>query len=159
MKLRIASWILVGLVFPLTLYGFVSALFLSWNGMIYGVVAFTLMIVCLGLTGKGIDRASFLESGWKRSLFFGIAAALFASVAALLLSARTTGVCKTFSLPVFAVREHYFLTNHGALTEVSRLRFLFVGASSVTAWHSLILLAGLWCLFQASQSSRPTPPH
>lgn len=89
-------------------------------------------------------------------MLYTLAAAVFTSVAVLMLSARTAGVCKTFGLPVFAVREHYFLTNHGALTEVSRLRFLLVGASFVTGWHSLILLTGLWCLLRRRAAMRPS---
>jgi len=157
MKLNIPRFMLVGLVLPLTLYSFVAALFLTWSSMIYGVVAFALMVVCAALTGTGADRSQLREAGWKRSVLLGLAVAVLASAVALVLSARTTGVCNTSGLPVFAARERYFLTNHGALTEVSRLRFLIVGASFVTAWHSLILLAGLACLFQATQSSPQTP--
>ena len=45
-----------------------------------------------------------------------------------------------YSLPVFAIREHYFLTNHGTLTEVSRSVFLLDGAGFQIGWHGLLLL-------------------
>src|SRR5262245_664611 len=122
---------LVVLVLPLTVYSLVSVLFLSWNSMIYGVAAFVLLVVCAALSGTGIDRSQFCEAGWRRSVLWALAAAVVTSAAVLVVSARTTGVCESFGLPVFAVRERYFLANHGTLTEVSRLRFVFVGASFV----------------------------
>src|SRR5262245_22761975 len=157
MKLKITRVMLVVLVLPLTAYSLVSALFLSSNSMIYGVVAFIFVVVCAALTSTGIDRSQFCEPGWQRRVLCALAAAVVTSAAVLVVSARTTGVCESFGLPVFAVRERYFLVNHGTLTEVSRPRFLFVGASLVTAWHSLILLVGSACLFQTNRTRQQTP--
>jgi len=162
MRSKITRFVLGGVVMPLTLYSFVAALFLNWSHMLCGVVAFVLAIVCWALTGRDIGRSTFRGTGWKRRVLLGIGAAVLISSAVLLVSARATGVSKTSGLPVFAVREHYFLMNHGETTEVSRLRFLFVGTSFVTGWHALILLAELSCFFQAGRPSRPTPsgsPH
>jgi hypothetical protein len=162
MRSKITRFVLGGLVIPLTLYSFVATLFLNWSHMLCGVVAFVLAIVCWALTGRDTGRSTFPETGWKRRVLLGIGAAVLLSAAVLLGSARATGVSKTSGLPVFAMREHYFLTNHGETTEVSPLWFLFVGTSCVTGWHALILLAGLSCFFQAGRPSRPTPsgsPH
>jgi hypothetical protein len=162
MRSKITRFVLGGLVMPLTLYSFVAALFLNWSHMLCGVVAFVLAIVCWALTGRDTSRSTFPASRWKRRVLLGIGVAVFISAAVLLVSARATGVARTSGLPVFAVRERYFLTNHGDMAEVSRLRFLLVGTSFVTSWHALILLAGLSCFFQAGRPSRPTPsgsPH
>jgi hypothetical protein len=154
---------LAGVVIPLTLYSFVAALFLSWSHMLCGVLAFVLAVASWALTGRDPGRSKVPESRWQQRLLLGIGAAVFISAAVLLVSARTTGVSQTSGLPIFAVREHYFLTNHGQTTEVSRSRFLFVGASFVTGWHALILLAGLSCFFYSGRPSRPvsagSPPR
>lgn len=58
----------------------------------------------------------------------------------LFASARWAGNCDLQDDAVFAAREGYFLSYRGDKTEVTRLRFLTVGASGILAWHSLMLV-------------------
>jgi hypothetical protein len=155
-KARIVRLLVLGLVIPLTVYSLLSALFISWGHMIVGAVAFVIVVLCLFLSGREARQAGFREARWKRWLFVSCSFSLLGALILLVLSARTTGVCDTNGLPIFAARDHFLLTNHGFKTEVSRLRFLLVGTSSVVSWHSLILLAGLWCLFPPTRSLRAT---
>lgn len=57
--------------------------------------------------------------------------------------------------PIFALRDHYYLLNHGALTEVSRSEYVLNGASLQVGWHSLLELVSLvmWKQFVYGRSS------
>lgn len=72
-----------------------------------------------------------------------VGAIAFASVVTTLLSSGLDGV-SSGPRPVFRQRDRYTLNNHGRITVVPRSRYLLVGASGCTGWHTGILYFMLW---------------
>jgi hypothetical protein len=71
---------------------------------------------------------------------------IFLSIAAMFISSRGAGV-PADTLPVFAPREHYILTNRGKRTEVSAARFWLADRAGLVAWHCGTLCASLVALY------------
>ncbi len=123
------------------------------EGIIFEVIGFLIvgiMIMFYGMLGRRLVREcpALIETypALKRiqpfvrlmGVFLGIVVA--GSLLAVL-SISGKGIYFTdYSLPVFAMREHYFLTNHGTLSEVSRSVYLLDGAGFQVCWHGLLLL-------------------
>jgi hypothetical protein len=66
------------------------------------------------------------------------------SIVVLFSSARLGGVIE--KAPVFAKRESYELRNHQTVTQVSRFRYILVGASFFVGWHAGALFFSLTAL-------------
>lgn len=151
----ISFWVVfVGATFSL-----LSSLFFPWAewAWAFGISAFLIVIIA------GWVAARSRSLGPRRStlpyLAMGILGAVIViSLVTLFSTSRTAGVCDTGSEPIFAKRDHYFLNNHGAKTEVSRVRYLAVGTSFTLGWHSIVLLGAFELLAQANKSLKPTNP-
>lgn len=98
-----------------------------------------------GLSGR-YGRLQGLKAPLRQALGF---AAFFATIGlvTLAVTARFGGVP---GIPVFAPREHYYLSNHSVTTEVSRLRYCLAGVGFEVGWHagaSCAVLLALHALF------------
>jgi uncharacterized protein YneF (UPF0154 family) len=63
-----------------------------------------------------------------------------------------------YTIPIIAPREHYYLTSHGTLTDVSQLEFILDAVSFQVGWFSGVWLATLYMLkklFYGEPVNRP----
>jgi hypothetical protein len=96
-----------------------------------------------GLAGR-IPRLENLRAPLLRTMKV-VAVCWLIALGALVISSRMQGV-PADDLPVFAPRKHYRLTDHGKITEVTRLRHSAAAAGGLVAWHSGALFASLTAL-------------
>ena len=135
------------IIFTAIVCSLVSTLFISWNGYVFGIIAFFILIIATIVKAFEVHERKALKASLntifhdKTIYALGIVVALCMIV--LFSSSRETGVCETNGHPIFAKRDQYFLQNHNKKTEVSRTRFVMVGASFVIGWHCIVLLAAL----------------
>jgi hypothetical protein len=131
-------------------------LFFSWKGWIVGLLAFFVTAFILDwLAGRQQTHVMDAAPAWFWVTTAVLGFIVFLSIVTLFASSRSGGVCVTDDQPIFAKRDHYFLTNHGTKTEVSRSRFLAVGVSFEVGWHTMILLAALGGLRKRSRRNAP----
>ena len=157
--MRTFRLIIFGVVFVGATFSLFSDLFFSWARWTwaFGISAFFVVIIAGWFAGR--SRSPEPQRSALPYLAMGIlGAAIVISLVTLFSTSRTAGVCDTNSQPIFAKRDHYFLNNHGAKTEVSRIRYLAVGVSFTLGWHSFVLLGAFELLARANRSLKPTNP-
>lgn len=94
--------------------------------------------------GPAIRPATPFQTMLKRAgLTLGLAA--FLCLVVLFSTARTAGVADT---PAFERLDKYELNNHGAYTEVSRLRYIVVSASFSTGWVGAVMLFNISAFYR-----------
>ncbi|MGA2092283.1 MAG: hypothetical protein ABSH16_02600 [Sedimentisphaerales bacterium] len=141
-------------------YSLWCSLFGPHNGVLIGVLGFVIGIFSIILISRNFTRGSPgsfqpLSERFEFLLLFrptagyitkavGLLAVL--GIIVLFASARLDGVG---SYPVFEKLPEYVLVDHGTKTDVSRLRYIFVGTGFFVGWHCftmLVSISGLRCL-------------
>jgi hypothetical protein len=130
--------------FPIGVAGFLLAMAVFFLGRERLGIRF-LRIYPNGLSGRYLWLQD-LKVPLRRTMIF----AAFCATIGLVILAATARIDGVPGIPVFFAREHYYLSNHSMMTEVSRLRYCLAGVGFNVGWYagaSCALLLALHALF------------